>query len=111
MPGPDYVDLYLTVDPKFNTVKASYAATTSGHTGPITTVGKTQKVPSDWFTNSTTKVAVGLISTSRGTAPTFPATWDFLEGHVGRGERFHRDRLLFGQPRCSARCDIHVQRP
>jgi hypothetical protein len=37
-------------------------------------------VPSSWFTGAT-RPAVGIISTSAGPAPPFPATWDLLEVH------------------------------
>jgi hypothetical protein len=35
-------------------------------------------VPTSWF-NGTAAPAVGIVSTSAGPAPAFPATWDFLE--------------------------------
>ena len=37
-----------------------------------------QSVPASWFSGATAP-AVGIISTSTGPAPVFPASWDFLE--------------------------------
>ena len=73
-PGPGAVDLYLRVDPASHTVQASYAVDGAA---PVA-VGGPRTVPAAWFTG-TTAPAVGLISTSTGAAPPFPATWDFLE--------------------------------
>jgi N-acetylneuraminic acid mutarotase len=82
LPGPDATDLYLTVDRAAGTVQASYAVTTNGVTGPPTNVGAPEPIPSTWL-NASTGLAVGIISTSAGPAPEFPATWDFIE--VGAG--------------------------
>jgi hypothetical protein len=79
MPGPDSVDLYLTVDPATATLQASYAVTTSGATGPITNLGAPQAIPQAWLSDASRGLAVGIISTSRGPAPEFPATWDLIE--------------------------------
>jgi hypothetical protein len=73
-PGPGAVDLYLRVDPAASTVQASYAVDGAA---PVA-VGGPRTVPASWFTSATAP-AIGLISTSSGPAPTFPATWDFLE--------------------------------
>lgn len=78
MPGPDSVDLYLTVNPVAATIQAQYEVTTSGTTGPITDLGVPQSIPSTWL-SSATKLAVGIISTSTGSAPVFPVTWDFVQ--------------------------------
>jgi N-acetylneuraminic acid mutarotase len=78
MPGPDYVDLYLTVDPAANTVQPSYTVTTGGTAGPKTNLGGPEPIPAGWLTG-TTGLAVGIISTSSGPGPVFPATWDFIE--------------------------------
>ncbi len=77
MPGPDYVDLYLEVNPAANTVQASYEVTTGGVTGSRTNVGGLESIPSTWFTSGQ-GMAVGVISTSIDATP-FPATWDFIE--------------------------------
>jgi hypothetical protein len=82
LPGPDAVELYLTVDRAAGTVQASYAVTANGVTGQPTTVGAPEPIPSAWL-NASTGLAVGIISTSAGPAPEFPATWDFIE--VGTG--------------------------
>jgi N-acetylneuraminic acid mutarotase len=78
MPGPDAVDLYLTVDPAANTVQPSYSVTTNGVAGPRNNVGAPMSIPAGWF-GGTTGLAVGIISTSAGPGPEFPATWDFIE--------------------------------
>jgi hypothetical protein len=83
MPGPDSVDLYLTVAPSLSAVQAYYRVNDNGVTGPLTPVGSTVSIPSSWLTNSSAGLAVGIISTSRGNAPSFPATWDFIEARLG----------------------------
>jgi N-acetylneuraminic acid mutarotase len=77
MPGPDYVDLYLTADPSAATVQASYSVTKGGSTSARTTLGAPQSIPSAWLSGPK-GLAVGIISTSAGGTP-FPATWDFME--------------------------------
>jgi large repetitive protein len=78
LPGPDYVDLYLMIDPDAATVQPRYSVTTGGVTGPLTDLGGSEPVPSGWFTGST-GLAIGIISTSSGPGVPFPATWDFIE--------------------------------
>ena len=73
-PGPEQVDLYLRVDPAAGTVRASYSIDGAA---PVA-LGAAQSVPSSWF-NAATGLAVGIVSTSTGPAPPFPATWDLLE--------------------------------
>jgi hypothetical protein len=73
-PGPDAVDLYLRVNPAAATVQASYSIENAA---PVA-IGGTQTIPASWFTG-TTRPAVGIISTSAGPAPPFPATWDLFE--------------------------------
>jgi hypothetical protein len=77
MPGPDAVDLYLTVDPAANTVQPSYRVTTNGTVGPTQNLGGTTSVPAGWL-GGASGLAVGIISTS-GNAPDFAATWDSIE--------------------------------
>jgi hypothetical protein len=81
LPGPEAVDLYLEVDPDAGTVQPSYSVTASGSTGARVNVGGPVSVPSSWFTGSA--LAVGIISTSAGPGPQFPATWDFIEATPG----------------------------
>ena len=50
--------------------------------GAPVAVGGTRTVPAAWFSGAAGP-AVGLISTSTGPAPAFPATWDFLEVRPG----------------------------
>lgn len=78
MPGPNSVDLYLTVDPAVGTVQARYSITTGGTTSQISNLGSAEPIPPEWLTGST-KLAVGIISTSFGSGSPFPATWDFIE--------------------------------
>jgi hypothetical protein len=78
LPGPDAVELYLSVDPAAATVQPSYAITSNGVTGAPVNVGAALPIPSGWL-NGATGLAVGIISTSAGPAPEFPATWDFIE--------------------------------
>jgi hypothetical protein len=79
-PGPDWpaggptVDLFLHVDPAVATVTATYSLDGA----PPIQAGPTQPVPTSWFTDAAGP-AVGIISTSSGPAPPFPATWDFLK--------------------------------
>jgi hypothetical protein len=79
MPGPDYVDLYLRVDPEAATVRASYVASVNGTRGARTDVGGPISVPQSWFTAPDRGLAVGIISTSNGPGEPFPATWDLIE--------------------------------
>jgi large repetitive protein len=76
-PGPSVVDLYLRVDPAAGTVRASYSIEGAA----AVAIGGTQSVPTSWFSGAT-RPAVGIISTSAGPAPPFPATWDLLEVHA-----------------------------
>ncbi|MGR9088537.1 MAG: Kelch repeat-containing protein, partial [Gammaproteobacteria bacterium] len=78
IPGPEAIDLYLTVDPAASTVQASYTKTVGGATSPLIDLGVPESIPSSWLTGLT-KLAVGIISTSRGPGAPFPATWDFIE--------------------------------
>jgi PA14 domain-containing protein/Big-like domain-containing protein/malectin (di-glucose binding ER protein)/ASPM-SPD-2-Hydin domain-containing protein len=78
MPGPDAVDLYLTVDPSAATVQPSYAVTTGGVAGTRVLLGAPEPIPSAWLAG-TAGLAVGIISTSFGAAPEFSATWDLIE--------------------------------
>ena len=82
MPGPDSVDLFLTVNPSAGTVQPRYRVTTGGVAGPMTSLGATSAVPAAWLASTTRGLAVGVISTSSGGA-TFPATWDLIEATSG----------------------------
>ena len=78
LPGPDTVDLFLTVDPDASTVRPSYVVTTNGKAEPPRYIGDPVRIPAGWF-DGPTGFAVGIISTSAGPAPVFPATWEFIE--------------------------------
>jgi len=82
MPGPDSVDLYLTVNPAAGTVQPSYRVVTGGVAGPLQVLGGTSAIPTGWLTNPAQGLAVGIIATSTG-GPTFPATWGVLEAIAG----------------------------
>ena len=84
MPGPDYVDLFLTIDPVSGTIKASFVATVGGVAGPRIKLSKPIAIPSKWYDGSKA-LAVGIISTSRGIAPQFTAGWDSLAVVGGAG--------------------------
>jgi hypothetical protein len=77
--GGASVDLYLLFDPVADTVRPSYAVASGGVTQPRVWLSA-QPIPSSW-TSSTT--AVGLIASSAGPGPPFPATWDLIEVLAG----------------------------
>jgi hypothetical protein len=79
MPGPSAVDLYLTIDPAAATVQPRYAVTTGGVTGTRVDLGGPEPIPVAWLASAASGLAVGIISTSFGPAPEFPATWDLIE--------------------------------
>jgi hypothetical protein len=83
LPGPGSVDLYLTVDPAAGTVQPSYSVTTGGVAGVRTNLGAPEPIPAGWLTSPA--LAAGVISTSAGAAPPFPATWDLIEVLNGTG--------------------------
>jgi hypothetical protein len=83
LPGPDTVDLFLTVDPVAKTVQPSYAVTSNGVTGQRKALGDPATVPAGWFGGST-GFAVGILSTSSGPGPEFPATWEFIKVTAGK---------------------------
>ncbi|HSL10933.1 MAG TPA: hypothetical protein VLA82_06425, partial [Actinomycetota bacterium] len=83
LPGPDYVELRLVVNPSNGTVQGFAQPCDAGSSGctPLAAeikMGNPVAIPSSWLTSSTTGLAVGIISTSTGPAPPFPATWDYL---------------------------------
>ncbi len=78
MPGPESVDLYLTIDAAAHTVQAAYAINQVGMPGSITLLGTPQSIPASWL-GGPYGLAAGLISTSRGTARPFAASWDLIE--------------------------------
>ena len=56
-----------------------------------------QSVPASWFSGATAP-AVGIISTSTGPAPVFPASWDFLEVQPAGGEAPPSAMIAVGAP-------------
>jgi hypothetical protein len=98
LPGPEGVDLYLTVNRSASTVQAAYAITHLGTTGPVTPIGSAVSIPTSWITSANSGLAVGLISTSRGPAPPFPATWDFIQ-------------ISNGAPSCSSNAECNDGNP
>ncbi len=79
LPGPNYVDLYLGVDPQEGTVQPSYVAAVGGEEGIRQNVGGKIFVPRTWFTAKDRGLAVGILSTSAGPGPNFAASWDYLQ--------------------------------
>ncbi|WP_425397843.1 malectin domain-containing carbohydrate-binding protein [Aeoliella sp.] len=75
LPGPAGIDLYLTVDVANSTVTASYDVDGAGRT----VLGSPIAIPASWLTSATQGMAAGIISTSVGSAPAIPATWDLIE--------------------------------
>ena len=71
--GKDAVDLYLTVNPTNNTVQPSYSV----NGGAKKNLGNPVAIPASWL--GPKALAVGVISTSNGPGPEFPATWKFLQ--------------------------------
>jgi hypothetical protein len=82
LPGPDWIDLYLTIDPAALTVLPQFIVTTNNIPGPVESLGGPATLPASWLAGPQ-GLAVGLISTSRGPAPPFPVTWDFLRVRAG----------------------------
>ncbi|MGZ8594599.1 MAG: Kelch repeat-containing protein, partial [Actinomycetota bacterium] len=82
LPGPDFVDLFMTINPSSGTVQPSYQVTTGGVPAARTNVGNPVSIPATWFGGSQA-LAVGIISTSKGPGPVFPATWDFMRVYLG----------------------------
>jgi hypothetical protein len=76
LPGPDYVDLSFLLNPARHRVVGRFRITTDGEAGPLVKLGSTT-IRKGWVDPDQT-MAVGIIATSRGTAPVFPATWDFI---------------------------------
>ena len=91
-PGPAVVDLHH-VSTLAATVQASYAVDGA----PPVAVSGPQSVPASWFSGATAP-AVGIISTSTGPAPVFPASWDFLEVQPAGGGVRHRPAIAVGAP-------------
>ena len=72
---PASVDLYLSVNPATGMVQPRFSLNSGID---VFDLGSPIAMPTSWF-NGTQAMAVGVISTSQGAAPTFGATWDFLE--------------------------------
>ena len=72
----DYVDLFIEVDPASALATAFYQVARNGQTSELIPADAATTFPANWLSSST-KLAVGIISTSIGAQP-FPATWDFI---------------------------------
>ncbi len=70
--GAAYVDLYLTIDPIAGTVQPSYSI----NGGFQVNLDGPRSFPLEWVEEV---VAAGIIGTSNGPAPEFPATWDYIK--------------------------------
>ncbi|GIV32716.1 MAG: hypothetical protein KatS3mg031_0251 [Chitinophagales bacterium] len=66
-----YVDLFLHINPSTRQVQPRYAL----EGGTEYNLGPAIVVPPNWLNGI---LAVGIISTSRGSGQVFPATWDFI---------------------------------
>ncbi len=78
LPGPDYVDLWLVVDPATNKVTGYYQQSIGGVLQAKVQMGNPVTVPSSWMHTANRGLAAGIISTSAGPGAPFPATWDFF---------------------------------
>ncbi len=67
-----YIDLFFYVNKNTHAVQPRYSI----EGGPEIAVGSPVTVPANWLSGV---LAVGFISTSRGSGQVFPATWDFIE--------------------------------
>jgi hypothetical protein len=74
-PGPDFVELFFTIDPVALTVQPSYEATIGGVGQGESLVGAPIAIPASWLTSP---LAIGVISTTGGAATSFSASWDYL---------------------------------
>ena len=72
---PASVDLYLSINPATGMVQPRFSLNSGID---VFDLGSPIAMPTSWF-DGTQAMAVGVISTSQGAAPTFGATWDFLE--------------------------------
>jgi hypothetical protein len=71
--GSNSVDLYLTLDPAQGTVQSSYSV----DGGVKKSLGSPVAIPASWL--GPDALALGVISTSNGPGPVFPATWKFIQ--------------------------------
>jgi hypothetical protein len=79
--GAASVDLFLLFDPASATVRPSYEITKGGVTQPRVWLAP-QPIPASWLSSV---IALGVISTSAGPGPEFPASWDLIEAMAGTG--------------------------
>lgn len=79
LPGPSAIDLYIAIDVVERTARAAYSLSDGGFTGDIFALGEPVEIPAAWLTDPVVGLAVGILSTSRGPAPPFAASWDFIE--------------------------------
>lgn len=75
--GSQSVDLYLAVNPAITQVTASYQLTVNGIPGSVIQFPNSFTFPAQWL-SGTTRLAVGVISTSANATP-FSGTWDLFE--------------------------------
>jgi hypothetical protein len=78
LPGPSTVDLLLRCLPGKSKVRAGYLVPG----GSVTWIAKPISVPRGWLDRKGA-LATGIISTSRGEADPFPATWEYLRATKG----------------------------
>ena len=80
LPGPEAVDLYLTIDPAAKTVLAEVKKTEDGETGHVATFSG--MIPPRWIDRGEA-LAVGIISSRGDHGPRFAATWGLIEVFEG----------------------------
>ncbi|WP_425397970.1 malectin domain-containing carbohydrate-binding protein [Aeoliella sp.] len=76
MPGPDYVDLFLAIDPTTNMVQASIMV----DGGSLMDIGGPISIPASWLASP---LAVGVISTDPTGSGSLPVTWEHFGTVLG----------------------------
>ena len=76
--GVSEINLYLLVNPSSGSVQPQCTVTRNGVTTALQNLGSQMNVPRSWFANPSVAPVAGIIAT-RGSAPTFAATWGCLE--------------------------------
>jgi hypothetical protein len=76
--GVTEISLYVQVDPSSGSVQPQFTVTRNGAVSALQNLGASMTVPRAWFSSASMAPAAGIIAT-RGSAPTFAATWGCLE--------------------------------
>lgn len=91
LPGPEAVDLIVELDPEASSVRSGYAIVDQGSAGPVEWLGPPVAVPTAWV-DADEGIAVGLLCTSAGSGPPFPAVWDSLKAVASPAGNARADR-------------------